>query len=155
MTLSVNMIIHLKQGKATDFAVWRFLIYHGSNWRQTICLWEFFRSWTSFTITKMKKSYPRHRCICVIFKLATLQICFFYCKLFFLKLVYFLEITITTSDFSNSTCATWFKLLFWVDIFLGILQELRNNFLKEHLRKTASTAFHKIKIKGFDLRESF
>ena len=42
-----------------------------------------------------------------------------------------------------------------LDTFLQIPQELRNIFLKEHLRKAASAASLHRKIKGFDLKPSF
>ena len=41
------------------------------------------------------------------------------------------------------------------DIFLRILQELRNNFLKEHFTKTGSAAFHQVKNKDLYLKSRF
>ena len=39
--------------------------------------------------------------------------------------------------------------------FLGMLQEFRTIFLKEHLGKAAPAAFRQIKIKGFNFKLSF
>ena len=39
--------------------------------------------------------------------------------------------------------------------FLRILQELRNNFPKEHFTKTGSAAFHQVKNKNLDLKPRF
>ena len=54
---------------------------------------------------------------------------------------------IIKSDFSNVEGVAWLKLLFLplADIFLRILSEFWNNFLKRHLRKTASAKFHEMK----------
>ena len=45
--------------------------------------------------------------------------------------------SITEIDYSNAAGATLLKSLTAVDILLPILQEFRNIFLKEHLRKAA------------------
>lgn len=48
---------------------------------------------------------------------------------------------ITESDYSNIAVANLFKSLSTVDIFLQILPEFRNNFLKKYLRKVAPCSF--------------
>ena len=65
------------------------------------------------------------------------------------------NLTITESDYRNFAFATLLKSLSVVDILLRILQDFRNHFLKEHLRKTATAAFLPINIRGFDLKPPF
>ena len=55
------------------------------------------------------------------------------------------KLTTIESFFSKVASATLVK----------ILQEFRNNFLKETLRKAVSAAFHHISIKGFELKIVF
>ena len=45
-------------------------------------------------------------------------------------------------DYSNAAGATLLKSLTAVDILLPILQEFRNTFLKEHLRKAAEATVY-------------
>ena len=48
-----------------------------------------------------------------------------------------MKLSITEIDYSNAAGAALLKSLTAVDILLQILQEFRNIFLKEHLRKAA------------------
>ena len=51
------------------------------------------------------------------------------------------KLFITENDYSNVAGATLLKSLSPVDILLLILQEFRNIFLKEHIRKAAEATF--------------
>ena len=82
--------------------------------------------------------------------------CFLYWKLFVLNSwKMFKKLPITKSDFSNVVGATLPQSLSVVNIFLRILQEFWNNFLKEHLQRPLLTPFHCIVVKGCELKSSF
>ena len=65
-----------------------------------------------------------------------------------------LQLPFTESDYIEVAGAALLKSFSAVDIFLQILQEFRNIFLKVHLSKAAPAAFFQIKIKGFYLKSS-
>ena len=56
------------------------------------------------------------------------------------------------SDYSNVAVATLCKSFTVVDIFLQILREFRNNFVKKNLSKAAPAGFLLMRIKYFDLK---
>ena len=98
----------------------------------TLPLYEFFRSWNSIIIKRKKKSppHPPHTT-------NTIWSCFLYWKLFSLNSCKISrKLSITKSNRCDVAGATLLKLVSAGDILLPILQELGNNFLKEHFKKT-------------------
>ena len=95
----------------------------------TLHLYEFFKSWKSVIIKRKKKSRPNHRRICMtcklekqLFRIVCCAENLNYCKI---------------SKSNNVAGATLLRSLSAVDILLPVLQELRNIFLKKHLKKAA------------------